>query len=396
MKKYLLVLLGLFVLTTTTYSQELTEKEKARQEKEARKQAKENAKKEAKLKKAAKKDAKIADLRADYEEFLAEWEPIEANIGIAEVDTFFIHTNELFALLQRVEENTAFIEMVPEPYFDEEMGVTDTIWNAKNKNTNEPIAKNDALKVYSIATLNLTEAAARGVSLTAESVSALASLTSDPLKALTIGKKVKQATKAIKMSVNVIPLIQRNIKENTEKLKYKKANEGQEVKEEYSLAMFEMLMALLTKSGFEHYEISNFCRPGKYSRHNTSYWKGIAYLGCGPSAHSFDGMTREWNVSSIDTYIKGIEEGCRAFETEYLDPTTRYNEFIITTIRTVWGTPIEKLKQMFGNEMWEYCQKMAAPYLKNGKLEEYNGALRLTREGIFISDSIMSDLLWVD
>ena len=90
----------------------------------------------------------------------------------------------------------------------------------------------DALKVYSIATLNLTEAAARGVSLTAESVSALASLTSDPLKALTIGKKVKQATKAIKMSVNVIPLIQRNIKENTEKLKYKKANEGQEVKEE--------------------------------------------------------------------------------------------------------------------------------------------------------------------
>ena len=149
----------------------------------------------------------------------------EANIGIAEVDTFFIHTNELFALLQRVEENTAFIEMVPEPYFDEEMGVTDTIWNAKNKNTNEPIAKNDALKVYSIATLNLTEAAARGVSLTAESVSALASLTSDPLKALTIGKKVKQATKAIKMSVNVIPLIQRNIKENTEKLKYKKANE---------------------------------------------------------------------------------------------------------------------------------------------------------------------------
>ena len=224
MKKYLLVLLGLFVLTTTTYSQELTEKEKARQEKEARKQAKENAKKEAKLKKAAKKDAKIADLRADYEEFLAEWEPIEANIGIAEV--------ELFALLQRVEENTSFIEMVPEPYFDEEMGVTDTIWNAKNKNTNEPIAKNDALKVYSIATLNLTEAAARGVSLTAESVSALASLTSDPLKALTIGKKVKQATKAIKMSVNVIPLIQRNIKENTEKLKYKKANEGQEVKEE--------------------------------------------------------------------------------------------------------------------------------------------------------------------
>ena len=175
-----------------------------------------------------------------------------------------------------------------------------------------------------------------------------------------------------------------------------KQHQISEVDEDSSLEFFTLLIEHLQKAGFEHYEISNFCRPGKYSRHNTSYWKGIAYLGCGPSAHSFDGMTREWNVSSIDTYIKGIEEDCRAFETEYLDPTTRYNEFIITTIRTVWGTPIEKLKQMFGNEMWEYCQKMAAPYLKNGKLEEYNGALRLTREGIFISDSIMSDLLWVD
>ena len=175
-----------------------------------------------------------------------------------------------------------------------------------------------------------------------------------------------------------------------------KQHQISEVDEDSSLEFFTLLIEHLQKAGFEHYEISNFCRPGKYSRHNTSYWKGIAYLGCGPSAHSFDGMTREWNVSSIDTYIKGIEEDCRAFETEYLDPTTRYNEFIITTIRTVWGTPIEKLKQMFGNEMWEYCQKMAAPYLKNGKLEEYNGALRLTREGIFISDSIMSNLLWVD
>ena len=119
-------------------------------------------------------------------------------------------------------------------------------------------------------------------------------------------------------------------------------------------------------------------------------------MGCGPSAHSFNGATREWNVSSIDLYIKGIEENRRDFETEYLDQTTRYNEFIITTIRTIWGTPIEKLKQEFGNELWEYCRKMAKPYLESRKLEEHNGTLRLTREGIFISDSIISDLLWVD
>lgn len=201
---------------------------------------------------------------------------------------------------------------------------------------------------------------------------------------------------AVSLNVEHISAYHLIYEEDTPIYNMLKQHQISEVDEDSSLDFFTLLIEHLQKAGFEHYEISNFCRPGKYSRHNSSYWKGIPYLGCGPSAHSFDGMTREWNVSSIDTYIKGIEENSRAFEIEYLDQTTRYNEFIITTIRTVWGTPIEKLKQMFGNEMWEYCQRMAAPYLKNGKLEEHDGALRLTREGIFISDSIMSDLLWVD
>ena len=201
---------------------------------------------------------------------------------------------------------------------------------------------------------------------------------------------------AVGLDVEHISAYHLTYEEDTPIYNMLKQHQISEVDEDSSLDFFTLLIEHLQKAGFEHYEISNFCRPGKYSRHNSSYWKGIPYLGCGPSAHSFDGMTREWNVSSIDTYIKGIEENSRAFEIEYLDQTTRYNEFIITTIRTVWGTPIEKLKQMFGNEMWEYCQRMAAPYLKNGKLEEHDGALRLTREGIFISDSIMSDLLWVD
>ena len=201
---------------------------------------------------------------------------------------------------------------------------------------------------------------------------------------------------AIDLNVEHISAYHLIYEEDTPIYKMLKQHQVSEVDEDSSLEFFTLLIERLQKAGFEHYEISNFCRPGKYSRHNTSYWQGISYLGCGPSAHSFDGMTREWNVSSIDLYIKGIEENRRAFEIEHLDQATRYNEFIITTIRTVWGTPIEKLKQTFGNELWEYCQKMAAPYLENGKLEEHDGALRLTREGIFISDSIMSDLLWVD
>lgn len=201
---------------------------------------------------------------------------------------------------------------------------------------------------------------------------------------------------AINLNVEHISAYHLIYEEDTPIYKMLKQHQVSEVDEDSSLEFFTLLIERLQKAGFEHYEISNFCRPGKHSRHNTSYWQGIPYLGCGPSAHSFDGMTREWNVSSIDLYIKGIEENRRAFEIEYLDQTTRYNEFIITTIRTVWGTPIEKLKQTFGNELWEYCRKMAAPYLESGKLEEHDGALRLTREGIFISDSIMSDLLWVD
>lgn len=201
---------------------------------------------------------------------------------------------------------------------------------------------------------------------------------------------------AIDLDVEHISAYHLIYEEETPIYKMLKQHHIDEVDEDSSLQFFTLLMEHLQKAGYEHYEISNFCRPGKQSRHNTSYWKGIPYLGCGPSAHSFNGTTREWNVSSIDTYIKGIEENRRTFETEFLDPATRYNEFIITTMRTAWGTPIEKLKQEFGNEMWDYCRKMAAPYLMNGKLEVHDGALRLTREGIFISDSVMSDLLWVD
>ena len=175
-----------------------------------------------------------------------------------------------------------------------------------------------------------------------------------------------------------------------------KQHQIEEVDEDSSLQFFTLLIEHLQNAGYEHYEISNFCRPGKYSRHNTSYWRGIPYLGCGPSAHSFNGATREWNVSSIDLYIKGIERNQRDFETENLDQTTRYNEFIITSVRTQWGISLERLSNDYGTQLEQYCLKMARPSLENGKLEIYEGALRLTREGIFISDSIMSDLLWVE
>ena len=169
-----------------------------------------------------------------------------------------------------------------------------------------------------------------------------------------------------------------------------------EVDEESSVGFFSRLIERLTAAGYEHYEISNFCRPGLHSRHNSSYWTDIPYLGCGPSAHSYNHKEREWNISSLDEYLHGIESGERIFDSEALDITKRYNERIITGLRTRWGISLPKLKEDFGKEWQEYCLEMASPSLKTGKLVIEDGSLRLAREGIFISDSIMSDLLKVD
>lgn len=169
-----------------------------------------------------------------------------------------------------------------------------------------------------------------------------------------------------------------------------------EVDEESSVRFFTMLTDELQAAGYEHYEISNFCRPGMYSCHNTSYWKGVKYLGCGPSAHSFNGESREWNDASIDRYMAGIESGNRPFEKEERNKATRYNEFVITAIRTKWGIPLDRLRQEHGEQLYAYCLETARPHLAGGRLEICDGALRLTRQGIFVSDGIMSDLLWVE
>lgn len=175
-----------------------------------------------------------------------------------------------------------------------------------------------------------------------------------------------------------------------------KDKEVTEVTEDNSLTFFSELIRQLSAAGYEHYEISNFCLPGRHSRHNSSYWRGVNYLGCGPSAHSFNGTSREWNVSSIDTYIKGIENGKRDFEIEFLDTPTRYNDLIITSIRTMWGLSLIQLEREFGTDFLDYALRNAQKYLRTNELIIEKDHLRLTPKGIFISDGIMSDLLWVD
>lgn len=168
----------------------------------------------------------------------------------------------------------------------------------------------------------------------------------------------------------------------------------EEADEELSVSLFDMLMNRLSQAGYEHYEISNFCLPGLHSRHNSSYWTGKKYIGCGASAHSYNGMSRQWNAASLENYIRGIEDGKPAFELEEEDLFTRYNDFVITRIRTRWGMPLAQLLTDYGKELHAYCMRMASPHLQQGTLEIAGDTLRLTRKGIFISDGIMSDLLW--
>ena len=184
--------------------------------------------------------------------------------------------------------------------------------------------------------------------------------------------------------------------EDTVLWKLREQHKVEEADEDLSVSLFSTLIDRLTSEGYDHYEISNFSLPGLYSRHNSSYWTEKKYLGCGPSAHSYNGVSRQWNVASLDTYIKGISAGTPVFEIEELDLYTRYNDFVITRIRTEWGMPLSKLRDEFGEKLYDYCLRMAAPHLKQGTLELVNELLKLTRKGIFISDGIMSDMLWTD
>lgn len=167
------------------------------------------------------------------------------------------------------------------------------------------------------------------------------------------------------------------------------------VTDEASTEMFSMLIDTLAQNGFEHYEISNFAKDKKYSIHNTSYWKNEKYIGLGPSAHSYDGENRSWNIASLEKYITAIRFGKLLQETEKLTFAQKYNEFILTGLRTMWGVDLNLLKEKFGQELFDYCLQNAQKFIRKDLLVSKDNSLILTREGIFISDGIMSELMRV-
>jgi len=151
---------------------------------------------------------------------------------------------------------------------------------------------------------------------------------------------------------------------------------------------FLLLMEWLENAGYEHYEISNFARPGFRSRHNTAYWEGKIYLGLGPSAHSFDRLSRQWNISNNTRYIESIQKGMIPFEKEILSPRQAVNEYIMTSLRTVEGLRIEKIPESDRTGL----MKTARKFIDNRKLIMHNNRLILTREGKLFADGIAADL----
>ena len=174
---------------------------------------------------------------------------------------------------------------------------------------------------------------------------------------------------------------------------YKLLEQGKvsEIDEETERRMYYTLIERLESAGYEHYEISNFARPGYRSRHNSSYWKGTPYIGIGAAAHSFDIKTRSWNVADIRKYIESMERGERLFEQEEIDDTTHYNDAITVALRTKEGLDLTTLQV----DQRDYCMANAKRHIDAKLLKTENNHLVLTKEGLFVSDMIMSDLMIV-
>ena len=167
-------------------------------------------------------------------------------------------------------------------------------------------------------------------------------------------------------------------------------------KDEVAEAHFQILVETLEANGFIHYELSNFGKENYFSKNNSAYWLGKKYIGIGPSAHSYNGVSRSWNVSNNSLYLKSIQEDKLPNEVEILSPTDRYNEYIMTGLRTIWGVSLDRIESEFGNDYLAYLQKQAQKFINDDLLFIENKILKPTPKGKFLTDGIASDLFYLN
>ena len=206
--------------------------------------------------------------------------------------------------------------------------------------------------------------------------------------------------KAIDLDVAHISAYCLTYEEGTAIYKMLERKEIEPVDDDMCEQFFQILTGKLTNVGFVHYETSNFAKrsdffpEGQISLHNSSYWNSTRYLGLGPSAHSYDGDSRSWNISSISGYINAVNNGSsELYDTEMLDEKSKYNDFVITRLRTMWGVSLSELKREFGEERERYFFERSEPYLSLNKLKNEGGNVKVSPGSIFTSDAIIRDII---
>lgn len=205
-------------------------------------------------------------------------------------------------------------------------------------------------------------------------------------------KWVKNLQTAFDLGIPHISSYALTVEEKTALYSFIKKGKIPPVDENLALQHFNILVDETEKQGFVQYEISNFGKPGYFSQHNTLYWKGEAYIGIGPSAHSFNGTERSWNVSNNTKYMKALLENTLPSQTEELTVNNRFNEYVMTGLRTIWGVSIQKIEKEFGIPYVEQLKANARQYINKGLLEVKNNVLTTTKKGKFLADGIASDL----
>ena len=211
----------------------------------------------------------------------------------------------------------------------------------------------------------------------------------------TIGDWAYSLDQAIALGVKHISAYHLTYEEGTRLWRMQEQGLVSPIDEEQSVRSFELLREKLLAAGYEHYEISNFALPGYHSQHNSSYWKGTIYIGIGPGAHSYDGNNRRWNLSNLTDYIATPPGNDVPHEVEHLTTDERYDERIITELRTARGIDLTQLLADLGERYHAHCLHCAEPYIQRGQLiHTPDGYLRLTPDSIFVSDAVMRDLLY--
>ena len=202
----------------------------------------------------------------------------------------------------------------------------------------------------------------------------------------------KNIEKALTFGISHISSYALTVEPKTALANFIKKGVVKPIDDEQAQRQFLVLYDVLTRAGFDCYEVSNFGKPGYYSKNNTAYWLGEKYMGIGPSAHSYDGERRAWNINNNPKYLKAIEKGELPMETEVLTKNDKYNEYVMTGLRTSWGISLERIQKQFGEKYSTYLIQRIEKYIEQQLLILSEDQLVATKKGKFLVDGIASDL----